>query len=95
MRSSATAEDLPGASFAGQQETYLNIKGREALLRTVRRVMASLYTDRAISYRIDKGFAHSAVALSVGVQRMARSSPFPPSSFFLHCPLPEAICAVG
>lgn len=133
VRSSATAEDLPGASFAGQQETYLNIQGPEALLRTVRRVMASLYTDRreakgafaargdlrllllpprrwmlrrpgscwrllpnaaphalpsnmmpciirprlrrAISYRIDKGFAHSSVALSVGVQRMVGGSP--------------------
>jgi len=73
VRSSATAEDLPDASFAGQQETYLNIEGEAALLRTVKRVMASLYTDRAISYRAHHGFAHMAVALSVGVQKMVRS----------------------
>ena len=73
VRSSATAEDLPTASFAGQQDSYLHICGVEALLRTVRRVMASLYTNRAISYRIDKQFGHDAVALSVGVQLMVRS----------------------
>jgi pyruvate,water dikinase len=88
VRSSATAEDLPGASFAGQQEvsrvavrlgrestdatlaseTYLNVSGDEHLLRTFRRVLASLYTDRAISYRVKQGFAHEAIALSVGAQ---------------------------
>lgn len=73
VRSSATAEDLPDASFAGQQETFLNIRGDSALLDAVRRCFASLYTDRAISYRVDKGFEHDAVALSVGVQRMVRS----------------------
>ena len=73
VRSSATAEDLPDASFAGQQETYLNISGVENLILTCKRVFASLFTDRAISYRVDKGFAHSEVALSVGVQKMVRS----------------------
>ncbi len=73
VRSSATAEDLPGASFAGQQDTYLNIKGEAAVLDAVRRCYASLFTDRAIAYRIDKGFAHTKVALSVGVQKMVRS----------------------
>ena len=70
---SATAEDLPDASFAGQQETYLNIRGEPALLDACRRCFASLFTDRAISYRRDKGFDHLKVALSVGVQRMVRS----------------------
>ncbi len=73
VRSSATAEDLPGASFAGQQETYLNISGVPDLLEAVKKCVASLFTDRAISYRQDKGFAHTAVALSVGVQKMVRS----------------------
>ena len=73
VRSSATAEDLPDASFAGQQETYLNIRGDAALLDACRRCYASLFTDRAISYRIAKGFDHMKVALSVGVQRMVRS----------------------
>ncbi len=73
VRSSATAEDLPGASFAGQQETYLNIRGEDALLDACRRCFASLYTDRAIAYREAQGFAHEAVALSVGVQQMVRS----------------------
>jgi pyruvate, water dikinase len=73
VRSSATAEDLPSASFAGQQETYLNIQGEAQLLEAVRNCMASLYTDRAIVYRAERGFAHSAVALSVGVQKMVRS----------------------
>jgi pyruvate,water dikinase len=73
VRSSATAEDLPGASFAGQQETYLNVRGREALLRAVVDCMASLFTDRAIVYRVHSGFEHRAVALSVGVQKMVRS----------------------
>jgi pyruvate,water dikinase len=73
VRSSATAEDLPTASFAGQHETYLNV-GREAmLLDAVRRCHASLFTDRAISYRLDQGFDHFKVALSVGVQKMVRS----------------------
>lgn len=73
VRSSATAEDLPTASFAGQQESYLNISGHAALLDTVRRVFASLFTDRAISYRVHQGFDHLAVALSAGVQKMVRS----------------------
>nr|WP_207100188.1 phosphoenolpyruvate synthase [Paracoccus shandongensis] len=73
VRSSATAEDLPDASFAGQQETFLNIRGEAALLEACRRCYASLYTDRAITYRSLKGFDHSKVALSVGVQHMVRS----------------------
>jgi pyruvate,water dikinase len=73
VRSSATAEDLPDASFAGQQETYLNVQGEAALLEACRRCFASLFTDRAISYRIHKGFDHMKVALSIGVQRMVRS----------------------
>ena len=73
MRSSATAEDLPDASFAGQQETFLNIRGLANVMTALKHVFASLYNDRAISYRVHKGFAHSAVALSAGVQRMARS----------------------
>lgn len=73
VRSSATAEDLPDASFAGQQETFLNVVGEAALLDTCRRCFASLFTDRAISYRKAKGFDHSAVALSIGIQQMVRS----------------------
>jgi len=73
VRSSATAEDLPGASFAGQQESFLNVRGGRALLDACRQCFASLFTDRAISYRVDKGFDHFAVALSIGVQRMVRS----------------------
>ena len=73
VRSSATAEDLADASFAGQQETYLNISGRRNLLLTCKRVFASLFTDRAISYREDKGFNHMDVALSIGIQKMVRS----------------------
>jgi pyruvate,water dikinase len=73
VRSSATAEDLPDASFAGQQETYLNIKGIENVLHAIKHVFASLYNDRAISYRVHKGFAHADVALSAGIQRMVRS----------------------
>lgn len=73
VRSSATAEDLPGASFAGQQETYLNVTGEEDLLVAVKKCIASLFTDRAISYRQDKGFDHLKIALSVGVQKMVRS----------------------
>ena len=73
VRSSATAEDLPDASFAGQQETFLNVTGIEAVLLKMREVFASLYNDRAISYRVHKGFAHAEVALSAGVQRMVRS----------------------
>lgn len=73
VRSSATAEDLPDASFAGQQETFLNVVGIETVLHKTREVFASLYNDRAISYRVHKGFAHSEVALSAGVQRMVRS----------------------
>lgn len=73
VRSSATAEDLPGASFAGQHESYLNIKGHPALVDAVKRCFASLYTDRAIKYRHDKGFDHDKVFLSVGIQRMVRS----------------------
>jgi pyruvate, water dikinase len=74
VRSSATAEDLPDASFAGQQETYLNVHGTTALLETCKRCFASLFTDRAISYRVDKGFDHFKIALSIGVQRMASCS---------------------
>ncbi|MDP8976122.1 MAG: phosphoenolpyruvate synthase [Actinomycetota bacterium] len=73
VRSSATAEDLPEASFAGQQESYLNVRGEDAVLESVKRCYASLFTDRAISYREEKGFDHLAVALSVGVQKMVRS----------------------
>ncbi|ARO88603.1 phosphoenolpyruvate synthase [Nitrosospira lacus] len=73
VRSSATAEDLANASFAGQQETFLNIQGLDKLLQAVKNVFASLYNDRAISYRVHQGFAHSEVALSAGVQRMVRS----------------------
>jgi len=73
VRSSATAEDLPEASFAGQQETFLNVRGEEALLRCVHEVYASLFNDRAIAYRVHNGFDHAAVALSVGVQHMVRS----------------------
>ena len=73
VRSSATAEDLPDASFAGQQETYLNVQGHQALLDACKRCFASLFTDRAISYRVDKGFDHFKIALSIGVQRMVRS----------------------
>ncbi len=73
VRSSATAEDLPTASFAGQQETYLNVKGRESLLDACRRCFASLFTDRAIHYRIDQGFDHFKIALSIGVMKMVRS----------------------
>ena len=73
VRSSATAEDLPDASFAGQQETFLNVSGIEAILHHMKEVFASLYNDRAISYRVHKGFAHEEVALSAGVQRMVRS----------------------
>ncbi|MDH5707766.1 MAG: phosphoenolpyruvate synthase, partial [Hylemonella sp.] len=73
VRSSATAEDLPDASFAGQQETFLNVHGIEDVLHKMKEVFASLYNDRAISYRVHKGFAHADVALSAGVQRMVRS----------------------
>jgi pyruvate,water dikinase len=73
VRSSATAEDLPGASFAGQQETYLNIRGEYALVQACKRCFASLFTNRAISYRTHKGFDHFQVALSIGIQKMVRS----------------------
>ncbi len=73
VRSSATAEDLPGASFAGQQETYLNVRGGAFVVEAVRKAFASLFTPRAISYRVDMGFDHMSVALSVGVQKMVRS----------------------
>ena len=73
VRSSATAEDLPDASFAGQQETFLNVSGIDAVLDRIRHVFASLYNDRAIAYRVHKGFAHADVALSAGVQKMVRS----------------------
>ncbi|SCV00882.1 phosphoenolpyruvate synthase [Cupriavidus necator] len=73
VRSSATAEDLPDASFAGQQESYLNVSGIDDVLDKIRHVFASLYNDRAISYRVHKGFAHDVVALSAGIQRMVRS----------------------
>ncbi|MEA3486276.1 MAG: phosphoenolpyruvate synthase [Thermodesulfobacteriota bacterium] len=73
VRSSATAEDLPDASFAGQQETYLNIRGEDALIDACKKCFASLFTNRAISYREDKGFDHMSIALSIGVQKMVRS----------------------
>ncbi|MFH1192780.1 MAG: phosphoenolpyruvate synthase [Candidatus Jorgensenbacteria bacterium] len=73
VRSSATAEDLPGVSFAGQHETFLNVQGADAVLLATKKCIASLFKDRAISYRVDNGFAHTAVALSVGVQKMVRS----------------------
>jgi len=73
VRSSATAEDLPDASFAGQQETFLNIRGLDNVLAAVRHTFASLYNDRAIAYRVHKGFEHAGVALSCGIQRMVRS----------------------
>src|SRR3954447_18086059 len=73
VRSSATAEDLPEASFAGQQESFLNIKGVENVLEAIRHVFASLYNDRAISYRVHQGFEHASVALSAAVQQMVRS----------------------
>ena len=73
VRSSATAEDLPDASFAGQQETFLNVTGIDAILDAIKEVYASLYNDRAIAYRVHHRFEHEAVALSVGVQRMVRS----------------------
>ncbi|WP_010323979.1 phosphoenolpyruvate synthase [Marinobacterium stanieri] len=73
VRSSATAEDLPDASFAGQQETFLNIRGLENVKHAIKEVFASLYNDRAISYRVHKGFTHAEVALSAGIQRMVRS----------------------
>ena len=73
VRSSATAEDLPDASFAGQQETFLNIRGLDNLIAALHKVYASLFTDRAIAYRVHQGYDHSLVALSVGVQYMVRS----------------------
>ncbi|MEA3453272.1 MAG: phosphoenolpyruvate synthase [Patescibacteria group bacterium] len=73
VRSSATAEDLPTASFAGQQETYLNVRGEEDLLQSTKKCIASLFTDRAIAYREEKGFDHLEIALSVGIQKMVRS----------------------
>ncbi|HSN16878.1 MAG TPA: phosphoenolpyruvate synthase [Gammaproteobacteria bacterium] len=73
VRSSATAEDLPDASFAGQQETFLNVRGAEEVIKAVKLVFASLFNDRAISYRVHHGFEHAEVALSAGIQRMARS----------------------
>src|SRR5699024_12680210 len=73
VRSSATAEDLPDASFAGQQETFLNVRGIDAVLIAIREVFASLYNDRAIAYRVHHDFEHAAVALSAGLQKMVRS----------------------
>lgn len=74
MRSSATAEDMPDASFAGQQETFLNVQGFDAVLVAVKHVFASLFNDRAISYRVHQGYDHRGVALSAGVQRMVLRS---------------------
>jgi pyruvate,water dikinase len=73
VRSSATAEDLPNASFAGQHESFLNVRGADGLFETCRRCFASIFADRAISYRIDNGFDHFKVALSVGVMKMVRA----------------------
>jgi pyruvate,water dikinase len=80
VRSSATAEDLPDASFAGQQETYLNVSGLDNVLIAIKQVFASLYNDRAISYRNHQHFAHDKVALSAGIQRMVRSDRGPGGS---------------
>ena len=90
VRSSATAEDLPDASFAGQQETYLNVQGHAALLDACKRCFASLFTDRAISYRADKGFDHSSIALSIGVQRMVRSDLAAAGVMFSSTPRPAS-----
>jgi pyruvate,water dikinase len=103
VRSSATAEDLPEASFAGQQETFLGVRGADALVRACRRCFASLFTDRAIAYRIDRGFAHLAVRLSIGVQRMVRSDlgaagvmfTLDPDSGFRNAVLIEAAYGLG
>ncbi|MFA0410406.1 PEP/pyruvate-binding domain-containing protein, partial [Vibrio splendidus] len=73
VRSSATAEDLPDASFAGQQETFLNVKGIDAVIEATKHVFASLFNDRAISYRVHQGFDHRGISLSAGIQRMVRS----------------------
>ena len=73
VRSSATAEDLPDASFAGQQETFLNVRGIDNVLLAIKKVFASLFNDRAITYRVHHGFDHSKIALSAGIQRMVRS----------------------
>ena len=73
VRSSATAEDLPDASFAGQQETFLNVHGLDHIKQRIKEVFASLFNDRAIAYRVHQGFAHRQVALSAGIQRMVRS----------------------
>ena len=73
VRSSATAEDLPDASFAGQQETFLNIRGLDNVIDAMHQVFASLFNDRAIAYRVHQGFEHSLVALSAGIQTMVRS----------------------
>ncbi|WP_272978187.1 PEP/pyruvate-binding domain-containing protein, partial [Idiomarina baltica] len=73
VRSSATAEDMPDASFAGQQETFLNVRGLDAVMEAIKHVFASLFNDRAISYRVHQGYDHRGVALSAGVQRMVRS----------------------
>ena len=88
VRSSATAEDLPDASFAGQHETYLNIKGEDQLLEAVKECFASLYTNRAIKYREDKGFKHHDIALSVGVQ--SHTAGVAPSSA-VYRPLPSCV----
>lgn len=74
VRSSATAEDLPSASFAGQHESFLNVSGSDGLFEAFRRCFASIFTDRAISYRVDSGFDHFKVALSIGVMKMVRSN---------------------
>nr|NKB46262.1 hypothetical protein [Legionellales bacterium] len=74
VRSSATAEDLPDASFAGQQETFLNVRGIEAVLTSIKAVFASLFNDRAIAYRVHQGFAHDQVSLSAGIQRIVKSA---------------------
>lgn len=84
VRSSATAEDLPDASFAGQQETYLNIRGERDVLLACRRCFASLFTNRAISYRKDKGFDHFTIGLSVAVQRMVRADKGTSGVMFSH-----------
>ena len=89
VRSSATAEDLPTASFAGQQETYLNISGHDALIEACKKCMASLFTDRAIAYRIEQGFDHFKVGLSIGVQKMVRSDLASQALHFRWIPNPD------
>ena len=92
VRSSATAEDLPDASFAGQQETFLNVTGADDVVRKVKEVFASLYNDRAIAYRVHHGFAHEDVFLSAGIQLMVRSGVGSSGVLFTLCLLYTSRC---